>query len=156
MEDEKDLEVAINDFLDEHCSSAEELFAFITYTLHQVFVLQITTDINKALQIFETINERGVGLNPLDLIKNRLFCHIDKKDFKILKDKWQEIFKLFRKNETHKLRFIRYFLMANFPDKIDSGIYNNGRCAQRAFHCRLQGEWDDALICGGISEGKKA
>ena len=116
----------INDFLDEHCSSAEELFAFITYTLHQVFVLQITTDINKALQIFETINERGVGLNPLDLIKNRLFCHIDKKDFKILKDKWQEIFKLFRKNETHKLRFIRYFLMANFPDKIDSGIYKNG------------------------------
>ena len=116
----------INDFLDEHCANSEELFAFITYTLHQVFVLQITTDINRALQIFETINERGVGLNPLDLIKNRLFCHIDKKDFKILKDKWQEIFKLFRKKETHKLRFIRYFLMANFPDKIDSSIYKNG------------------------------
>ena len=116
----------INDFLDEHCTTSEELFAFITYTLHQVFVLQITTDINRALQIFETINERGVGLNPLDLIKNRLFCHIDKKDFKILKDKWQEIFKLFRKNETHKLRFIRYFLMANFPDQIDSSIYKNG------------------------------
>lgn len=116
----------INDFLDEHCSSSEEIISFITYTLHQVFVLQIKTDINRALQIFETINERGVGLNPLDLIKNRLFCHIDKKDFKILKDKWQEIFKLFRKNETHKLRFIRYFLMANFPDKIDSGIYKNG------------------------------
>ena len=116
----------INDFLDEHCTTPEELFAFITYTLHQVFVLQISTDINRALQIFETINERGVGLNPLDLIKNRLFCHIDKKDFKILKDKWQEIFKLFRKNETHKLRFIRYFLMANFPDKIDSSIYKNG------------------------------
>lgn len=116
----------INDFLDEHCTTSEELFAFITYTLHQVFVLQITTDINRALQIFETINERGVGLNPLDLIKNRLFCHIDKKDFKILKDKWQEIFKLFRKNETHKLRFIRYFLMANFPEQIDSSIYKNG------------------------------
>lgn len=116
----------INDFLDEHCTTPEELFAFITYTLHQVFVLQITTDINRALQIFETINERGVGLNPLDLIKNRLFCHIDKKDFKILKDKWQEVFKLFRKNETHKLRFIRYFLMADFPDKIDSSIYKNG------------------------------
>lgn len=116
----------INDFLDEHCANSEELCAFITYTLHQVFVLQITTDINRALQIFETINERGIGLNPLDLIKNRLFCHIDKKDFKILKDKWQEIFKLFRKNETHKLRFIRYFLMANFPDKIDSSIYKNG------------------------------
>lgn len=116
----------INDFLDEHCVNSEELFAFITYTLHQVFVLQITTDINRALQIFETINERGVGLNPLDLIKNRLFCHIEKEDFKILKDKWQEIFKLFRKNETHKLRFIRYFLMANFPDKIDPSIYKNG------------------------------
>ena len=116
----------INDFLDEHCNSSEEIISFITYTLHQVFVLQIKTDINRALQIFETINERGVGLNPLDLIKNRLFCHIDKKDFKILKDKWQEIFKLFRKNETHKLRFIRYFLMAKFPDKIDSSIYKNG------------------------------
>lgn len=116
----------INDFLDEHCTTSEELFAFITYTLHQVFVLQITTDISQALQIFETINERGVGLNPLDLIKNRLFCHIDTKDFKSLKDKWQEVFKLFRKNETHKLRFIRYFLMANFPDRLDSSIYKNG------------------------------
>lgn len=116
----------INDFLNEHFSSFEELKMFIAYTLNKVFVLQITTDINRALQIFETINERGVGLNPLDLIKNRLFCHIDKKDFKPLKDKWQNIFKLFRKNETHKLRFFRYFLMANFPEQIDSSIYKNG------------------------------
>jgi len=116
----------INDFLDEHFTSPEELNLFVTYILNQVFVLQISTDINRALQIFETINERGIGLNPLDLIKNRLFCHVKKEEFKTLKDEWQKVFKLFKHNETHKLRFIRYFLMATFPEKIDPAIYKNG------------------------------
>jgi len=116
----------INDFLEEHFTTFDELRKFITYTLKQVFVLQISTDINRALQIFETINERGIGLNPLDLIKNRLFCHVEKEDFKALKEEWHKVFKLFKHNETHKLRFIRYFLMANFPDKIDPSIYKNG------------------------------
>jgi uncharacterized protein with ParB-like and HNH nuclease domain len=31
--------------------------------------IQISTDVSIALKIFETINERGVGLNPMDLLK---------------------------------------------------------------------------------------
>ena len=105
----------INEFIVEHFENEDKLISFRGYVLCNVHILQISTDISQALQIFETINERGLSLNPLDLIKNRLFSHIDKKEFNKLKKQWQEIFKLFKKNGSHKLRFIRYFLMASFP-----------------------------------------
>ncbi|WP_228772815.1 DUF262 domain-containing protein [Cupriavidus necator] len=38
--------------------------------------IQISTDVSSALKIFETINERGVGLNPMDLLKNLLFTQV--------------------------------------------------------------------------------
>lgn len=117
---------AIDAFLAEHFITEEKLRAFKGYVLNHVIVLQISTDISKALQIFETINERGIGLNPLDLIKNRLFSNIEKKEFETLKGNWHDVFKPFKRNETHKLRFFRYFLMASFPDKISSKEYKDG------------------------------
>lgn len=117
---------AIDAFLAEHFITEEKLRAFKGYILNHVIVLQISTDISKALQIFETINERGIGLNPLDLIKNRLFSNIEKKEFETLKGNWHDVFKPFKRNETHKLRFFRYFLMASFPDKISSKEYKDG------------------------------
>ena len=38
--------------------------------------IQISTDVSSALKIFETINERGVGLDSMDLLKNLLFTQV--------------------------------------------------------------------------------
>jgi len=43
------------------------------YLANNVVFIQISTDVSSALKIFETINERGVGLNSMDLLKNLLF-----------------------------------------------------------------------------------
>ena len=70
--------------------------------------IQISTDVSSALKIFETINERGVGLNSMDLLKNLLFTQVDQKDFTKLKNEnWKKITAPLRKGER-KSRFASF------------------------------------------------
>jgi hypothetical protein len=84
------------------------------YLANNVVFIQISTDVSSALKIFETINERGVGLNPMDLLKNLLFTQVDQKDFTKLKNEWKKITAPLEKAKEKPLRFLRYFLMANY------------------------------------------
>lgn len=93
------------------------------YLANNVVFIQISTDVSSALKIFETINERGVGLNPMDLLKNLLFTQVKHEDFKKLKDEWKKITKPLEEANEKPLRFLRYFLMANY--KIESKNKDN-------------------------------
>lgn len=84
------------------------------YLANNVVFIQISTDVSSALKIFETINERGVGLNSMDLLKNLLFTQVDQKDFTKLKNVWKKITAPLEKAKEKPLRFLRYFLMANY------------------------------------------
>lgn len=84
------------------------------YLANNVVFIQISTDISSALKIFETINERGVGLNPMDLLKNLLFTQVKQVQFNQLKYEWKKITKPLEKAKEKPLRFLRYFLMANY------------------------------------------
>jgi hypothetical protein len=84
------------------------------YLANNVVFIQISTDVSSALKIFETINERGVGLNPMDLLKNLLFTQVDQKDFTKLKNEWKKITAPLEKAKEKPLRFLRYFLMASY------------------------------------------
>lgn len=84
------------------------------YLANKVIFIQISTDVSSALKIFETINERGIGLNPMDLLKNLLFTQVKKEEFTKLKDRWKKITSPLEKNKEKPLRFLRYYLMANY------------------------------------------
>lgn len=84
------------------------------YLTNDVVFIQISTDVGSALKIFETINERGIGLNPMDLLKNLLFTQVKKDDFNKLKNEWKKITAPLEKHKEKPLRFLRYFLMANY------------------------------------------
>lgn len=100
----------------------DELTLFFGYIYHQLKFIQIETpEINDALRIFETINERGIGLNPMDLLKNLIFRQVERSDFTALNKKWQELILLLNKSNEKPLRFLRYFLMANYKIKSDNG-----------------------------------
>jgi uncharacterized protein with ParB-like and HNH nuclease domain len=62
----------ISNFLKElEGSDKATLINFVRYFLVNVEMVIIQPDdIGSALKIFETINERGVGLNAMDLLKN--------------------------------------------------------------------------------------
>lgn len=109
-------------FVEINFKSLDDFYPFLGYFLNNVKLIQIETPkISDALKIFETINERGVGLNPMDLLKNLIFRHVDKKDFNKLKDKWKIITTLLESHDEKPLRFLRYFIMANYQVKNAKG-----------------------------------
>lgn len=94
----------------------DELKGMFLYFFRMLKFIQITTpDINDALKIFETINERGVGLNPMDLLKNLIFRQVERSQFDKLKEKWRQLVSILETNNEKPLRFLRYFIMSNYP-----------------------------------------
>jgi uncharacterized protein with ParB-like and HNH nuclease domain len=60
-------------YLKDNYDDTTKLKKYWGYLANNVVFIQISTDVSSALKIFETINERGVGLNPMDLLKDLLF-----------------------------------------------------------------------------------
>jgi len=108
-------------YLKDNYDDAAKLKKYWGYLANNVVFIQISTDVSSALKIFETINERGVGLNPMDLLKNLLFTQVKQTQFTQLKDEWKKITKPLEKGKEKPLRFLRYFLMANYVIKNERG-----------------------------------
>ena len=102
---------------------------YVKYFLTSVNVVVIESDnLGSALKIFETINQRGAGLNAMDLVKNLLFSKAKDHDFEIIKAKWKQITSdLQNCDEGDKpLRFLRYFMIARYHNGIirEDGLYS--------------------------------
>ncbi len=108
-------------YLKDNYDDTAKLKKYWGYLANNVVFIQISTDVSSALKIFETINERGVGLNPMDLLKNLLFKQVKQAQFSLLKDEWKKITKPLEKEKEKPLRFLRYFLMANYVIKNKRG-----------------------------------
>ena len=105
----------IQDFLNERFSDIASLKKFVVFLLNKTSFIRIETyDIADALKIFETINQRGKGLDPMDLLKNMIFRQVDRSKFKELNMNWKSITRSLEKIEEKPLRFLRYFIMANY------------------------------------------
>jgi uncharacterized protein with ParB-like and HNH nuclease domain len=91
-----------------------KLKQFWGYLANNVVFIQISADISSALKIFETVNERGIGLNSMDLLKNLLFARVKADEFSKLKDEWKKITNALEQADEKPLRFLRYFIMANY------------------------------------------
>ncbi|TIN31724.1 MAG: DUF262 domain-containing protein [Mesorhizobium sp.] len=101
-------------YLEDNYEDTLKLKKYWGYLANNVVFIQISTDVSSALKIFETINERGVGLNPMDLLKNLLFTQVPQTQFTQLKNEWKKITGPLEKGKEKPLRFLRYFLMANY------------------------------------------
>jgi len=107
--------VYITQFLERNFREKDNLTAMLGFFLNNVILVQIEAPkISDALKIFETINERGVGLNPMDLMKNLMFRQVEQERFDKLKTEWKKITDTLEKSKEKPLRFLRYFIMANY------------------------------------------
>ncbi len=89
--------------------------AFYGYLVHRVKLIRIRTDsIARALKIFETINDRGIGLDAMDLLKNLLFMQTDPAKFDKLKDQWKILTDALYDAKEKPLRFLRYYIFATY------------------------------------------
>lgn len=105
----------IQDFLNERFPDIAGLKKFVVFLLNKTSFIRIETyDIADALKIFETINQRGKGLDPMDLLKNMVFRQVDRSKFKELNMNWKSITRSLERIDEKPLRFLRYFIMANY------------------------------------------
>jgi hypothetical protein len=109
----------VHAYLDGNYNDVAKLRQYWGYLANSVVFIQISTDVSSALKIFETINERGIGLNSMDLLKNLLFSQVKPEEFTRLKDEWKRITAPLEKAKEKPLRFLRYFIMANYKVKSD-------------------------------------
>lgn len=121
----KDAFETVYEYLKINFQKQEDLIRFYGYFMHKVNFVQIETpSVSDALKIFETINERGVGLNSMDLLKNLIFQQLDRDEFQQINNQWKIITKTLDKHNQKALRFLRYFIMANYlvKDTKDSEV----------------------------------
>ena len=94
---------------------ARAVRAFYAYLSNKVKLIRIQTkDVAKALKIFETINDRGVSLDSMDLLKNLLFMKASRDEFETLKERWKKLQDAIFSMGEKPLRFLRYFIFSHY------------------------------------------
>jgi hypothetical protein len=106
----------IQEFLRVNCdTSVKRLNLFYaTFTKRVKLIRIITPTLTNALKVFETVNDRGIGLNAMDLLKNLLFMKTKPEDYPTLKQRWEELIKILDGCGEKPLRFLRYYIMAHY------------------------------------------
>lgn len=140
---------AIYEFINEW-KDDQKLRNFFMYFYKKLKYIQIKTpDINDALKIFETINARGAGLNSMDLLKNLIFRQVPRNQFDSLKSKWKEFISILDDANEKPLRFLRYFIVSNYP-----GLDNSTDKQENVMREDLIYNWmhDNAAKCGYVSD----
>lgn len=131
-------------FLDEEFSSNVSLVKkFYAYLIHKVKLIKIRTDsISRALKIFETINDRGVGLDAVDLLKNLLFMKTSQKQFDNLKKIWKKLTDDLHEIKENPIRFLRYFVFSTYGV---SGLNESDLYDWFVKHEKIVGYGDDPI-----------
>ena len=104
-------EFVMRNFREDH----SELSKFLAAFTHRVKLIRIVTpEISHALKVFETVNDRGVGLTAMDLLKNLLFMQTDQTKYEKLKGDWKTLVSVLDDVREKPLRFLRYFVTAKY------------------------------------------
>jgi hypothetical protein len=130
----------------------DKIRTFYGYLTNKVKLIRIeTSDVAKALKIFETINDRGVGLDSMDLLKNLLFMKADRSKFDKLKTIWKSLQDTIHAAGEKPLRFLRYFIFSRYDVDVlrEDEIYgwfarNEERCGYSENPVRFASELVDA------------
>lgn len=102
---------------------ADRIGAFLYKFTHGVKLIRIVTpNLSHALKVFETINDRGVGLNAMDLLKNLLFMRTGAVDYPKLKGGWKTLIDTLERSREKPLRFLRYFVLSTYKTDLGKTI----------------------------------
>ncbi len=92
----------------------ERIFSFLQKVLSSAIVKMEVKDSNSAFILFESINNRGIPLTPIDLIKNSLIGEMEKVENKKPEDtnnEWQSIIQNIE-GYNDQVRFLRHYYHA--------------------------------------------
>lgn len=86
-----------------------EILEKVIYRLN--FVTIITDSSKSAYRLFETLNDRGLDLSAVDLIKNHLLQESSEQDVEDIKKMWEEIMN--NLGDIDKVRYFRQYLLSS-------------------------------------------
>ncbi len=104
-------------WLDERFPTTDVFRRYLEYFVSKVLFIRIQTiNVSEALRLFETINERGVRLDAVSLLKNMLFMNVPEDKYIELQDGWGKMVKTVQHGDVKEsaIRFIRYVVMAEY------------------------------------------
>ena len=106
-------------FGDEAASRARTLSDTL---LDRVFVCSITAyDLNAAGFVFERLNDRGVGLTPVDLVRSLVMQRTSPQDRDVILDDWRNIFRVEGRGSVDDL--LRFHWVTRQGDATSGGLY---------------------------------
>ncbi len=112
------LKELINDEFTDDDIGISKLKRFYHYFCKNVTLVRVkTTESETALKVFATINDRGVTLDQMDLVKNLIFAQTSREEHKKITEIWKDIVDRLHKHKIKPLEFIRYFILAKYNEK---------------------------------------
>ncbi|MBD2578651.1 DUF262 domain-containing protein [Oscillatoria sp. FACHB-1406] len=124
----KVIKVFLADNVEDNPKRFKEICAAIA---NRAKIIRIETpNLKNALKVFETINERGVGLSSIDLLKNYLFIHTSSKDssksidrnWSSLTIKWGKLLEILYQSNQEPLPFLRYYLLSHYSVEMQNNF----------------------------------
>ncbi|AKK26110.1 DUF262 domain-containing protein [Mycobacterium sp. EPa45] len=128
---------------------------------HAILVKLEVESTADAFTLFESLNNRGIPLTPIDIIKNSLLAAADKKQLKGLTadhvfDQWNELLDDLGDDYKIQERFFRHYYNA-FKDELPSipkapiaTRSNLIKIYEKVIDADLQGRLKDILLCGSV------
>lgn len=104
-------------------TNLDDLRAFVYRLVNQAIVIRLdVSEAKDAFKLFETINNRGLSLNPTDIIKNFLLgnaARFGPEELKLGRQRWAELLRHLDGTSTDA--FFRYFLMSVLRARLTAG-----------------------------------
>jgi len=108
--------------LTDRLSSRHKLDTFIFYFLCMVVIINLDVERTDVPMVFEVINDRGVRLQPYEILKGKLLGDIDKSEVDQYADIWDEALrKIEARGEGEVDTFFRTYLRAHFSETRKQG-----------------------------------
>lgn len=114
--------------------------SLVHYFLFRLVLINLSVDTNHVPMVFEVINDRGVKLNPYEILKGKLLGQVDKVELE--SGKYNALWEAqlmsvndFRKDEIDN--FFRYWLKAKYSDSRKTGQRFDGDYHREMFKADL-------------------
>ena len=120
--------------------SAHKFETFVFYFLQRLVLINLSVETQHVPMVFEVINDRGVRLQPYEILKGKLLGQIDKLELDTgnFNELWEDrvgTINLHRENEIDS--FFRYWLKAKFADTRKTGQRFDGDYHREMFKAEM-------------------
>lgn len=121
--------------LSERLPNRHKLDTFIFFFLCAVVIINLDVSRTDVPMVFEVINDRGVRLQPYEILKGKLLGEIDKSEVDHYADIWEEsLGRIEKRSEEDANNLFRIYLRARFAESRDQGQRFDGPYHREIFN----------------------